>query len=87
VDVLLSNCQMDGQNPVAQQWALWAVRAMTQGHAGIQAHIAGLAAQDAVASPELEAMGMQLRLDRGTGKMRLVQVAAGQAGAGAPGGA
>ncbi len=78
VEMLLSSCQLDETAPVAREWALWAVRNMCEGNPAIQQQIAGLEVQSTAVSPELQKMGMEVQLDKATGKLRLVQKQQGQ---------
>ena len=64
---------MDEDNPLVREWGLWAVRNLC-GNEEIQRAIGELQACEPVASPELAALGMQLSLNQGTGRLEAVTV-------------
>ena len=83
IELLLANTQLDEAAPVAKEWALWGVRNLCLGSAAARAHFGGLQAlSDPVTSPELQRMGQEVRVDRATGRMRLVPAGSGGGGGG-----
>ena len=74
-ELLLASCTLDEAAPLAREWALWSVRNLCSGNERVQDHIAALAPVEAVQSPELTRMGMEVRLDQATHKLQLVPVA------------
>lgn len=73
IELLLSNCTLDDSSPLAREWALWAIRNMCEGNAQVQAYVSQFRAVDAVQTPELDRMGMQVELDNLTHKLKLVK--------------
>lgn len=64
--------QWDEENPFVREYALWAVRNLCEGNEEIQSSISSLRASGTVHSPELQAKGLQIKLDDVTGKPKLV---------------
>ncbi|KIZ01153.1 hypothetical protein MNEG_6805 [Monoraphidium neglectum] len=64
-ELLLSSTQLDEAAPVAREWALWGVRNLCAGGGGeeARARMAALQLQDVAAAPELERMGLQVKVD------------------------
>ncbi|KAG1658733.1 hypothetical protein FOA52_002748 [Chlamydomonas sp. UWO 241] len=73
VELVLSQCALDDDSPLAREYALWAVRNMCAVSAAARAAIEGLEVVGSVDTPELRRMGMRLELDKGTGKMAVVR--------------
>jgi ataxin-10 len=71
IELLLTNCNLDESSPMAREWALWGIRNACEGNEKVQAYLAQFQAVDAVQSPELDKMGMQLELDQLTHKLTL----------------
>jgi ataxin-10 len=71
LEVLLNNCNLDESAPMAREWALWGIRNACKDNKGVQGYVAQFQAVDAVQSPELDKMGMQLELDQMTHKLKL----------------
>jgi ataxin-10 len=71
IEVLLNNCNLDESAPMAREWALWGIRNACKDNEGVQGYVAQFQAVDAVQSPELDKMGMQLELDQMTHKLKL----------------
>lgn len=78
LSALLCCCRDDDANPQLREWALFAVRNSAEGCAENQAFIAQLeSAPRAVANAdELERAGMEVRIDRVSGKVRVRQAGA-----------
>ncbi|KAL3153844.1 hypothetical protein ABBQ32_013419 [Trebouxia sp. C0010 RCD-2024] len=72
VELILSQCQWDDENPLVREYGLWAVRNLCEGNESIQESISGLRACSTVDSPDLQQIGMQLELDGQTGKPTMV---------------
>ena len=64
--------QWDEENPFVREYALWAVRNLCEGNEEIQSSISSLRASGTVHSPELQAKGLQIKLDDVTGKPKVV---------------
>lgn len=73
VELILSQCQIDDASPLAREWGLWAVRNLCEGNEDIQARIQGLELRTAVQSEHLRKMGVQVELDKATGKLKMTQ--------------
>lgn len=71
IELLLTNCNLDESSPMAREWALWGIRNACKDNAAVQGYVAQFQAVDAVQSPELDKMGMQLELDQMTHKLKL----------------
>jgi ataxin-10 len=71
IELLLNNTNLDESSPMAREWALWGIRNACKDNAGVQGYVAQFQAVDAVQSPELDKMGMQLELDQMTHKLKL----------------
>ena len=79
---ILESTKLDDQNPFAREWGVWAVRNLCEGNMENQREIEGLKPQ-ALANEtpqELEDKGIEIELDKATGKVRVKRDA--QAGAG-----
>ncbi|KAL3140251.1 hypothetical protein ABBQ38_004522 [Trebouxia sp. C0009 RCD-2024] len=72
VELILSQCQWDDENPLVREYGLWAVRNLCEGNESIQESISGLRPCSTVDSPDLQQIGMQLELDGQTGKPTMV---------------
>lgn len=73
IELLLSNCVVDEASPLAREYALWAIRNMCEGNEAVQQYVSQFQAVEAVQSPELDRMGMQVELDGLTHKLKLVK--------------
>lgn len=71
IELLLNNCNLDDTAPMAREWALWGIRNACKDNAAVQGYVSQFQAVDAVQSPELDKMGMQLELDQMTHKLKL----------------
>ena len=73
---VLSCCQPDDHNPFIREWAVLAIRNLTEGCTENQAEIAKLETSPrGVANPELLAdAGIELDVDRASGKVRMKPV-------------
>lgn len=72
VELLLCQCVIDDASPMAKEWALLALRNLCEGCIGAHARIRGLQAQGVVRTEEMEAAGIDVRVDADTGKVRVV---------------
>lgn len=84
VELVLAQCQLDRQSPLAREWALWAVRNLCEGNPEAQEAIRQLQLCTTVESEELQRLGVKLELDEQTGKLRVTKRAPPGAGS-APG--
>jgi ataxin-10 len=71
IELLLTNCNLDESAPMAREWALWGIRNACEGNKTMQEYLGQFQAVDAVHSPELDKMGVQLELDQMTHKLTL----------------
>ena len=71
IELILSMCAMDGENPVGREWGLFAVRNLCEVRPEIQEYIRALKPVAPVQNEELARMGMQVELDRETGKLHV----------------
>lgn len=78
IELLLNSCNLDDTAPMAREWALWGIRNACQGNEAVQQYVSQFQAVDAVQSPELDKMGMQLELDQMTHKLKLTKKPGGQ---------
>jgi ataxin-10 len=70
-ELVLAQCQVDAASPLAREWGLWAVRNLCEGSGAAREALAALRATAAADSEELRRAGVRVRLDEGTGKMRV----------------
>ncbi|KAL4444556.1 hypothetical protein ABPG77_002373 [Micractinium sp. CCAP 211/92] len=73
VELVLAQCQLDRQSPLAREWALWAVRNLCEGNPEAQEAIRQLHLCTTVESEELQRLGVKLELDEQTGKLRVTK--------------
>ena len=71
VELVLAQCVVDPESPLAREWALWAVRNLCEGNEVAQQAIRELRAVAAVDSDELRRAGLQVRLDAETEKLHV----------------
>ena len=64
--------QVDDESPFLREVALWGVRNLCEGNLSIQHQIEQLQVLETVQSPEMQAAGIRLQHDPGTGKMNIV---------------
>ncbi|KAG7671075.1 hypothetical protein Ndes2526B_g01149 [Nannochloris sp. 'desiccata'] len=69
VELVLAQCQVDEQSPLAREWALWAVRNLCEGSEEARNAIQELKACAAVDSEELQKAGVKVTLDEKNGKL------------------
>jgi hypothetical protein len=62
VGVVLNQCKVDPHNPMLREWALLAVKHMTEDHVGIQEYISSMQAITVAQTPELAALGVKADL-------------------------
>ena len=72
---VLQRCQLDDNNPQIREWGIVAIRNLTEGNQDNQAFIASIEQQpQAVANKDLlSGAGLELGVDRATGKVRIVR--------------
>lgn len=75
LELILSQSQFSIKEPVVREWALWAVRNMCTGNAGVQDRVRNLKLQTAVQDEALQKRNQQVELDQLTGKLKLVDLA------------
>ena len=71
---VLQRCQLDARNPNIREWAILAVRYLTEDESNrefIQAIES--TPREVVNAEELEAAGLEVKIDRSTGKVRMKQ--------------
>ena len=70
---VLQRCQLDDRNPMIREWAVLAIRNLTEDCAENQEFIASIEQQpQGVANPDLlDDAGLEVAIDRGTGKVKL----------------
>ncbi|GAB4823120.1 hypothetical protein N2152v2_010166 [Parachlorella kessleri] len=73
VELILTQCQMDRQSPLAREWALWGVRNLCEGNEAAQAAIRELQLCTALETEETRQLGVKLELDKSSGRLRVVQ--------------
>ncbi|KAL4436610.1 hypothetical protein ABPG75_003749 [Micractinium tetrahymenae] len=73
VELVLAQCQLDRQSPLAREWALWAVRNLCEGNPEAQEAIRQLQLCTTVESEEMKRLGVKLELDEQTGKLRVTK--------------
>lgn len=78
IELLLNNCNLDDTAPMAREWALWGIRNACKDNEAVQQYVAQFQAVEAVQTPELDRMGMQLELDQMTHKLKLTKKPDGQ---------
>lgn len=72
VELILAQCQVDKESPLAREWALWAVRNVCEGSDAAREAIRELQLCEALDSEELKRAGVRLKLDPESGKLRLM---------------
>lgn len=70
VPLVLGCCRVEEGQPMLREWALLAVRNLTEGNNAVRSAIAELKARAVVATPELQQMGIKTELDD-HGKLRV----------------
>ena len=72
---VLQRCQLDEGNPQIREWAVLALRNLTEGCPENQAFLAQIeqTPRDVVNADELEEAGLQVAVDKQTGKLRVAQ--------------
>jgi ataxin-10 len=78
IELLLNNCNLDDTAPMAREWALWGIRNACKDNEAVQQYVSQFQAVDAVQTPELDRMGVQLELDQMTHKLKLTKKPDGQ---------
>ncbi|PSC67748.1 ataxin-10 [Micractinium conductrix] len=73
VELVLAQCQVDGESPLAREWALWGVRNLCEGNPAAQEAIRQLKLCTTVESEEAQRLGVKLDLDESTGKLRVTK--------------
>lgn len=73
VELLLSQCSIDPASPMAKEWALLAVRNLTETCDTAHARIRSLTAQGVEQTEEMAAAGVRLEVDEASGKLKAVQ--------------
>lgn len=71
--LVLAQCQVDIDSPMAREWGLWAVRNVCEGSEAARKALSELKASEAVDNEELRRAGLQVTLDDATGKVKVVQ--------------
>lgn len=62
VDMVLSNCQVEGANPLLREWSLVCIRNLCEQSESVRQHIASLQLLDAERHPELEDLGLRVEI-------------------------
>lgn len=62
VGVILNQCKVDPHNPMLREWALLAVKHLTEDHPSIQEYISSMKAITVAQTPELAALGVKADL-------------------------
>ena len=65
--------QVDDESPFVREWALWGIRNLCEASPSIRERISDLQVVNTVESPELQAAGLHLQHDSGTGKINLLR--------------
>jgi len=73
--ILLAYCVTDFYNPLTREWAFFTIHSLTQHHAGIRDYLDSLQLQgvEINKSEELQKAGIEVKLDKATGKISFVQ--------------
>ena len=71
IELIMGQCQVDGQSPLAREWALWAVRNVCEGSDRAVEAIKELKACTALDSDELRRAGVKVTVDEATGKLKV----------------
>ncbi|EKX54895.1 hypothetical protein GUITHDRAFT_149898 [Guillardia theta CCMP2712] len=83
IPLILQASNMDENNPFSREWSILAVRNLCEGNEANQEIIAGIKPKEVASIPqELKDKGMQVELDKSTGKVKLVRDGAGPTGTG-----
>lgn len=70
-ELFLSNAQIDISSPLCREWSLWAVRNLCEGNDRVQESIKGLQVTDVIQSSDLDQMGLEVEINKQTGKLSL----------------
>jgi len=73
VQLCMSSCHIEKNNPMMKEWALFGIRNLTANHTDNQQVIQAMSLNEVANSEELDRMGLDIRKDPVTGKLSVSQ--------------
>ena len=71
---MLQQCTIDEENPFLREWGMLAVSYLLEGNSENQKIVAELQLQEPIQSPEIAELGLQVNVEKKTGKVKLVNI-------------